>query len=152
MNDLYSHLGQKVIRKKIFSHSRAAAKPTSIEEMRNNAPWAPNAPEDLIRAFCQELKDLLTLEDLPELIAGIFRIESDLQKFTQQEEFRANSAELIPSFEEFYRQLTPIILRSIADNPVILGDAQQLNKLWKEALRISLEDELYFWQNKIQWR
>ncbi len=151
MTDLYSHLGQKIIRKKIFSQSRSASQPFSIEEISKNFEWSEQTPQELIRAFCQELKQLLAIEELPELIAGIFKIENDLQNLAQQEDFPTDVVEQIPSFEEFYRQLTPIILRSILENPVIIEDIQQFSKLWKEALRISLEDELYFWQNKIQW-
>jgi hypothetical protein len=47
------------------------------------------------------------------------------------------------TFDEFYKNLSPLIMRSLLENVKDQGNAPQVLKSIKESLRIALEEELY---------
>jgi len=56
----------------------------------------------------------------------------------------------IPAFKDFYLHLAPTMLRVFLETPEYKdAENKDSGKIWKEALRVALEEELYIWKNKL---
>ncbi len=95
---------------------------------------------ELKRIFIKDLKIVLAKENLFDLIQSFFDLETDLN----------NASELVDSdadinlvnFDEFYKNLSPVLMRALLENAATPDNAQIILKSIKEALRIALEEEL----------
>ncbi len=95
---------------------------------------------ELKRIFVKDLKSVLQKEDLFDLIQSFFDLETDLN----------NASDLVDSdtdinlvnFDEFYKNLSPVLMRALLENASTPDNAPVILKSIKEALRIALEEEL----------
>jgi len=100
---------------------------------------------EVLKAFCNSLKNLLDITDLKSLISGLFEIEYTLNSIKENGAIESD----MPCFAGFYNSLSPILLRAVLEHDLDNEDSGTLIKGWLEALRIALEEELYVWQEKI---
>ncbi len=94
--------------------------------------------EELKRIFIKDLKRVLLKENLFDLIQGFFDLETDLGNAFEQLDFEVN----LVNFDEFYKNLSPVLMRSLLENANHPDNANMILKSIKEALRIALEEEL----------
>ena len=95
---------------------------------------------ELKRIFIKDLKAILQKENLFDLIQSFFDLETDL----------GHASELVDSetdinllnFDEFYKNLSPVLMRALLENAGTPDNAAVILKSIKEALRIALEEEL----------
>lgn len=94
--------------------------------------------EELKKVFSRELKSVLQKENIFDLITCFFELESDLHHVLDLVEF-----EIDFNFDEFYKNLSPVLMRALLENAQSPNNAPQILKSIKESLRIALEEELY---------
>jgi hypothetical protein len=136
---LYSALGLKRRDKGNFFHG---GKKTSLSRLHVNKQ-TDISESDFLNAFLEDLKIVLTKNDLKELIDKILQIEANLLHYEEMD---------IPIFSEvlkdFHNILSPILLRIISANLNTNKSLEDLDLELKEALRVSIEEEIYIWQEK----
>lgn len=132
---VYSNLGLKMNR--TFREKRDEKVFTLKDFLEHK--FTIHTSEELKKTFTRELKVVLQKENLFDLINSFFELEADLQQVQDLVEFEVNSF----SFDEFYRNLSPLLMRSLLENAKNSDDAPQILKSIKESLRIALEEELY---------
>jgi hypothetical protein len=108
----------------------------------------------IIQLFCNDLKSLLELTDLSELIKRLNHLDQ-LLGHLNDEEFDHE----IPNLDDFFRTLSPILLRSVSqtldslskenENSLQEDGEETLLMGWLESLRISIEEEIHIWQEKL---
>ncbi len=101
----------------------------------------------VVKAFCNDLRLVLSCVHVNDMIEKIFQIDLLLQNIQESNSVAESSrdglqSDQIPSLSEFYKSLSPILLRSLWEN----SDNSELSKVWLESLRVAIEEELYFWQ------
>lgn len=101
--------------------------------------WTISNNAELKKTFARELKSVLKKEDLFDLINSFFELESDLHLVLDQVEFEIS----ILNFDEFYKNLSPVLMRSLLENSQTPDNAALLLQSIKESLRIAIEEELY---------
>lgn len=106
--------------------------------------WTLNSNEELKKMFSRELKIVLQNENLFDLINGFFELESDLHQILDQVEFEVSTL----NFDEFYKNLSPVLMRSLLENSQDPDNASLLLQSIKESLRIALEEELYLLEDR----
>lgn len=94
--------------------------------------------DELKRIFAKDLKRVLLKENLFDLIQGFFDLETDLGNAFDQLDFEVS----LVNFDEFYKNLSPVLMRSLLENANHPDNAEMILKSIKEALRIALEEEL----------
>ena len=94
--------------------------------------------DELKRIFVKDLKRVLLKENLFDLIQGFFDLETDLGNAFDQLDFEVS----LVNFDEFYKNLSPVLMRSLLENANQPDNAVMILKSIKEALRIALEEEL----------
>ena len=132
---VYSNLGLKMNR--TFREKRDEEIFTLKDFLEHK--WTLTSNEELKKTFARELKIVLQKENLFDLINGFFELESDLNLVLDQVEFEVS----ILNFDEFYKNLSPVLMRSLLENSQNPDNAALLLQSIKESLRIALEEELY---------
>ena len=132
---IYSNLGLK--RNRTFREKRDEDIFTLKDFLEHK--WILNSNDELKKAFARELKVILKMENLFDLINGFFELESDLSNVLDQVDFEVS----ILNFDEFYKNLYPVLMRSLLENSKHPENAKLLLQSIKESLRIALEEELY---------
>ena len=94
--------------------------------------------DELKKIFIKDLKKVLLKENLFDLIQGFFDLETDLGNAFEQLDFEVS----IVNFDEFYKNLSPVLMRSLLENANHPDNAVMILISIKEALRIALEEEL----------
>lgn len=94
--------------------------------------------DELKRIFVKDLKRVLLKENLFDLIQGFFDLETDLGNAFEQLDFEVS----LVNFDEFYKNLSPVLMRSLLENANQPDNAEMILKSIREALRIALEEEL----------
>ena len=107
--------------------------------------WTITTNEELKKLFALELKIVLQKDDLFELINGFFELETNLNLVLDQVEFEVS----VLNFDEFYKNLSPVFMRSLLENSKTPDNAPLLIKSIKESLRIALEEELYQLEDRL---
>jgi hypothetical protein len=97
-----------------------------------------HSQDELKRIFVKDLKSVLLKENLFDLIQGFFDLETDLSHAFERLDFEST----IVNFDEFYKNLSPVLMRALLENANQPDNAAMILKSIKEALRISLEEEL----------
>ena len=103
-----------------------------------NSKYAVIEERQVIEAFCNDLKKLLGQDDVHQMIRELFTVENNISLL-------ADMGEELPNLGDFHKNLSPILLRALVENTS--DDFDRVLKSWKEALRIAIEEELYFWQD-----
>jgi len=132
---VYSNLGLKMNR--TFREKRDEEIFTLKDFLEHK--FTINTKEELKKTFARDLKIVLQKENLFDLINGFFELETDLHHVLDLVEFEVNDY----NFDEFYKNLSPVLMRSILENAQSPDNAPQILKSIKESLRIALEEELY---------
>ncbi len=93
---------------------------------------------EITMVFCNALKSVLELEAVSEMIEELFSIECQLEQLKENKLFQKFFL-----MDDFYRNMAPILLRSILENcsKTKLGDGSADSV--KEALRVAIEEEIY---------
>lgn len=94
--------------------------------------------DELKKIFVKDLKRVLLKENLFDLIQGFFDLETDLSNAFEQLDFEVS----LVNFDEFYKNLSPVLMRSLLENANQPDNAEMILKSIREALRIALEEEL----------
>jgi hypothetical protein len=96
--------------------------------------------EELKKIFVKDLKTVLHKENIFDLIQGFFDLETDLSNASERLDAEADQNLL--NFDEFYKNLSPVLMRAMLENASTPDNAAVILKSIKEALRIALEEEL----------
>jgi hypothetical protein len=99
--------------------------------------------DELRKIFANDLKNILKRDNLFDLIQGFFDLEQDLSHAFDRLDFEAT----IVNFDEFYKNLSPVLMRALLENAADPDNASAILKSIKEALRIAYEEELYQLEN-----
>lgn len=132
---VYSNLGLKMNR--TFREKRDEEVFTLKDFLENK--FTINSKEELTKIFSRELKIVLQKENLFDLINGFFELETDIHHVLDLIEFEVKEF----NFDEFYKNLSPVLMRSLLENTQTPDNAPLILKSIKESLRIALEEELY---------
>ncbi len=100
--------------------------------------WVISTNEELKKTFGHELKIVLKKENIFDLITSFFELEQDLHQVVSTVDFETDL-----SFDEFYKNFSPILMRSLLENSSHPENASNLLKSIKESLRIALEEEMF---------
>ncbi len=95
-----------------------------------------------IDAFCKKIRDILSSDSLDQMLELFFKLESSL--YTTSVEVGDDNSELV-SLKEFYRALSPMLLRTLWDSMRANRSREDLLRSLQEAIRVALEEELYYW-------
>lgn len=98
-----------------------------------------NSAAELKQIFINDLKAVLQKDNVFSLIENFFQLEHDLNE--AQDHFGFDVTPL--NFEEFYKNLSPVLMRSLLENATQANNAENLLKAIKESIRIALEEELH---------
>ncbi|MBP9679878.1 MAG: hypothetical protein KBD76_00620 [Bacteriovorax sp.] len=131
---VYSHLGMK--RNRTYQEKRGDEVLTLKDFLEHK--WTLHNADEVKKTVTRELKGLLQKENIFDFINAFFELETDLHQVIDSLEFEVDM-----SFDEFYKNLSPVIMRSILENSSRPDDAKLILKSVKESLRIALEEELY---------
>lgn len=93
---------------------------------------------ELKKIFVKDLKVILVKDNLFDLIQGFFDLETDLGHAYERLEFDSS----LVNFDEFYKNLSPVLMRALLENAHQPDNADMILHSIKEALRIALEEEL----------
>ncbi|OFZ24959.1 MAG: hypothetical protein A2381_12850 [Bdellovibrionales bacterium RIFOXYB1_FULL_37_110] len=139
MTDLsYLELGRKM------SRPAGGVRPTKASFLANNKiNYSEFTDKDIVEGYCDDLLKLLGEEDLRVMISGIFRIQNQLSELLEEKNMDHSL-----SLDDFFRQLSPLLLEVLWETANQEVDQSQLLKKFQEAIRISLEEELYLWQDR----
>lgn len=144
MNDYtYSNLGQKINRttQKMGEFDFLL----TLKDIIKNDHFKYTSEEEVLKAFCNDLKKLLSKETLKEVVDEIFLIENTLSLLSLKDEVDFS----LPNLDHFYHSLSPILLRAIWENLESESNRNHVLHGWLESIRIAIEEELYIWQEKI---
>lgn len=104
--------------------------------------------DQLIQAFCNDLRELLGFDNIADIVEGIFLVESNLVKVISN--FSMREKDELPSLNGLFQRLSPILLRTLWDKGRLDDNiAQDVANEWKEAIRVTIEEEYYHWHDKI---
>ena len=101
--------------------------------------------DELVQAYCFELKSVLEKSTIEEMIQSLFKLEGHLEQLAS----KYNAFEDWPNLNEFYQHLSPVLLQSVLEVNKNEGNETPVLKGLMEGLRISLEEEIHIWQEKI---
>ena len=138
---VYSNLGLKINR--TYPEKRAEEVFTLKDLLDHKCTITTN--EELKKLFARELKIVLQKDNLFDLISGFFELETNLNLVLDQVEFEVS----VLNFDEFYKNLSPVFMRSLLENSKTPDNAPLLIKSIKESLRIALEEELYQLEDRL---
>jgi len=132
---VYSNLGLK--KNRTFQENRDN-KLFTLKDILDRKVFI-NSPSELKQIFINDLKNVLQKENVFSLIENFFQLEHDLH--LAQDQFDFDNSPL--NFEEFYKNLSPILMRALLENANQANNAENLLKAIKESIRIALEEELH---------
>lgn len=134
-NFLYSNLGNRI--NKTFKDKREDELLTLKDFLENK--WIIHNHSELKSVFIREIKFLLKKENLFDLIDSFFELENNynitLEKLMIEDEKNL--------FDDFYKNLSPIVLRALLDISKASNDNELLLTTIKESIRIALEELIY---------
>ena len=140
---LYSDLATK--RKKSLTAAYATAAVSLSELAARNNPVTAN---EIIAAFNLDLRKILDGENPAQIAAGILALEGQLDQLRPLA--AAEQIRQLPVMRDLYARLASPLLRLLAESehwPEDLAAIESWKAMWKEALRVGVEEELYVWQN-----
>ena len=96
----------------------------------------------------------MEISDISILIKKINQLVQLLRQFKDEEVYKE-----LPNLDDFYRILSPVLLRSVSQTLDSLSHDEKINlnangeesllKGWLESLRIAIEEEIHIWQEKL---
>ena len=133
-NNLYTNLGNRINR---TYQDKRDLNLLTIKDFLDNK-WVIHNNIELKRTFINELKKLLKKENLFDLIESFFELESDLH--SAEEKLMLDE---IVSFDEFYKNLSPVIMRSLLEQAKSSQNSEIILASIKESIRIAIEEQIY---------
>lgn len=100
--------------------------------------------KEISAAFVRHLKSLLSENNALNLIEKITLLDGTLKKL--QETFQDED---IPHLRDFYQDLSPVLMQKYWEINQDAPDKAALDHFFLHSLHISLEEEIYIWQEKI---
>ena len=94
--------------------------------------------DELKKIFVKDLKGILQKDNLFDLIQSFFDLETNLGIACERLDFEIT----LVNFDEFYKNLSPVLMRALLENAAQPDNAVMILKSIKESLRIALEEEL----------
>lgn len=134
---LYGNLQKKAQKRGIFNDEEV-----SLEFFLKSGD--DEDQETLIKSYVHELKELLYLDSVIDLIEGINAIQATLNKI--QDKYIGLE---VPSFFDFYNELSPLLLQKFWERGKNPDPNEPLDMIFLESIHIALEEEIYIWQEKI---
>lgn len=131
---VYSSLG---LRAKRLRNEREASELLTLKDFVEKK-FSIQSVEELKKYFAKDLKSLLQKDNVFDLIEGFFDLETDLSNAYERLDFEVS----IVNFDEFYKNLSPVLMRALLESSQYPDNAAMILKSIKEALRIALEEEL----------
>lgn len=142
-NQLYTSLGAKTFNKVLPQNSYQTTFKNLKETLDDARKGYDVSDEQWRMALCEELKECLSFDELNDCLEALFKLEHLMDEVDKDLEGES------PHLEEFYRHLSPSLLRVLWEVSHERLDFEGQKERWLEALRVSLEEELYVWQEKI---
>ncbi len=99
-----------------------------------------------LKALCSHFHVILDSSSLRILIEGIFHLESVLLKLKDKNP----TNEIIEDLSDFYKSLSPILLRIIWEQSSAEVDSGTLLDGLVASLRVALEEELFYWHERLK--
>lgn len=137
MEGSYGSLGLRANR--TFKNKQAANELLTLKDFIERKFHIQNVAE-LKRIFIKDLKIILQKENLFDLIQSFFDLETDLGHASEIVDSETDIN--LVNFDEFYKNLSPVLMRALLENAATPDNAPMILKSIKEALRIALEEEL----------
>lgn len=134
---VYSNLGSKLNKSNRAFREKLDEEILTLKDFLEHK-WTLHSAEELKTTFIRELKAALKKDNIFDLINSFFELEQDLHQALNSVDF-----EISFNFDEFYKNVSPLLLRSVLENSNHPDDAHAILKSIKESLRIALEEELY---------
>lgn len=132
---IYSNLGLK--KNRTFQEKRDS-KLYNLREIIERK-FIVNEASEFKQAFINDLKNVLLKDDVFQLIESFFFLEQNLHLALEQVDFDTP----VLNFEEFYRNLSPVLMRALLENVNNSSNAEAILNSIKESIRIALEEELH---------
>lgn len=132
---IYSNLGLK--KNRTFQEKRDS-KLYNLREIIERK-FIVNEASEFKQAFINDLKNVLLKDDVFQLIESFFFLEQNLYLALEQVDFDTP----VLNFEEFYRNLSPVLMRALLENVNNSSNAEAILNSIKESIRIALEEELH---------
>jgi hypothetical protein len=104
----------------------------------------PMNDQNIITAYCIDLKKILEINVLSSMIDNLFELEDALNAVNAQYEYHFLPQG--PSLDQLYLQLSPLLLQSLVNHE----ENDLKNERWREILRVAIEEELYHWKNILE--
>lgn len=133
-NSIYSNLGNRI--NKTFRDKRDTENLTIKDFIENK--WSIANISELKEVFIREIKFLLNKENLFDLIQAFFELETNVQLAVEKMMIEEDL-----SFDEFYRNLSPVLMRSLLEVSAYSNNNEMILNSIKESIRISLEAEIF---------
>ena len=125
---VYSHLGLK--RNRTYQEKRGDEVLTLKDFLEHK--WTLHNADEVKKTVTRELKGLLQKENIFDFINSFFELETDLHQVIDSLDFEVNL-----NFDEFYKNLSPVIMRSLLENSSHVDNAQLILKsIKKENIRL----------------
>ena len=116
---------------------------SSLFDFERDEEIIPLSEKELVKALTNDLKNLLEIDEMEQLVHEIFKLETQIS-------FLNDKGKNVPDLNIFYQNLSPVLLRSLLEVKAEgIEDPSELLNLWKEAIRIAIEEEFHVWQEKI---
>lgn len=136
----YGNLGNKINKRTDKNITKnEELKLIEILEKFKEAPHFYIDEKKIYNSYAREIENILGLASIEELIASLYALEKMMKNLKSI----APADYDIPAFEEFWKKLSPTLLLSLWDSLENEEQTEEIVKGWFEALRISLESELY---------
>ena len=132
---VYNNLGTKINR--TFKEKRDENLPLLVDHLSHKTTIA--SEEELKKIFRHELNLILQKENIFDLIEAFFNLENNLSLVLDTVDFEFKGFD----FDEFYKNLSPLFMRSLLENAQNATDSKKILSSLKESLRIALEEEFY---------
>ncbi len=129
---LYSNLGSKNISKTNKQRlSFMGSEKKYLSELKKKET-GPVTEEELRDAYMNELKSLLDIKELGDLVKSLLHLEHQLEELSMDLDINGP----FPNLKTLYQNLSPVLLRAY------LEENRDLEKSWLEAIRVSIEEEI----------
>lgn len=105
-------------------------------------------PDILIKCYINELKYILDIESLPLFVQKFINFAENWEDLISNSDFEFEDD--LPSTKNYYEKLGPLMMRSILSSFSEDSHPKHIQKNWMETLRVSIEEDLYDWQDRIK--
>ena len=138
-NELYTFPQNRILKKSSIPQSS----PMTFAELVKQQEVSLR---EFIESYCLEIRKILEIDNLDKMVKDVLEFEEKILKLQNKFSFEGTR---IPNIVNFYAHLAPLLLRSLVEYDHSIDLQGQLNQIVNneaECLKVSLENELYSWQ------